>query len=375
MESRTPREQSHTPSLSVIVPVRNEEQHIADIIYQLESQSLDAAEYEILIVDGRSEDRTREVVQALQQKYVNLRLLDNPRYLSGAARNLGVRAARGEYVLFVDGHCRILSRDMLSEVLKTFRSGKQCISRPQPQITDGVTSYQRAVSRARHSPIGHNVGSAIYTSTETECNPMSAGCGYTRELYQRLGGVDEQFDAAEDVEFNLRVHQAGIRAYHSEQFSVGYFPRKNFLALFRQLFRYGYGRARLARKHHGYWPLAGVLLSLFSLAFILLPFLGIFWRPFLTSWAMVSLGYALVTAIAAALQARGEGVRMWLLIWSCFPAIHFGSGLGFLSGLVGGFSWNHAPSAGASRKRSSGGEKSSTRTASFREHTGLSSGS
>src|SRR3954453_9663892 len=96
---------SSLPFISVIVPVRNEARFITRTLSQLLGQHYPAHRFEVLVADGRSTDATCDLVRALQAKHPTLRLLDNPKRWSSAGRNAAVRAARGDIVLLVDGHC------------------------------------------------------------------------------------------------------------------------------------------------------------------------------------------------------------------------------------------------------------------------------
>src|SRR5262245_59168250 len=96
--------------LSVVIPVRNEQTHIGRTLQMLLDQSYPRDAYEILVVDGQSSDRTAEIVQEFARTSAPVRLLANPQRWSSAARNVGVRAARGDVVLVIDGHCELPDR-------------------------------------------------------------------------------------------------------------------------------------------------------------------------------------------------------------------------------------------------------------------------
>ncbi len=331
------------PELTVVMPIRNEAAQIGSVLDQLHEQSLPPERFEILVVDGMSEDGTREIVQAAMNLHPGIRLFDNPRGLSGIARNIGVRNATSPYILFVDGHCRLESREMLATALAAFQRGERCLSRPQPLINAGGPLFRTAASLARGSVLGHYAGSEIYQAADHHCNPLSAGCGYTRDLYLEIGGVDESFDAGEDLEFNLRVHHLGVKALHCQDLAVAYLARPTWRDLFRQLYRYGHGRARMARKHPGSFSPLAATVSLLSLWLMVLPVLGAAWRPAWQLWLATALPYAAVIVVTAAWLARGQGGRLWIATAACFPAIHFGAGIGYFSGLIGGPTWRHAP--------------------------------
>src|SRR5438445_10016272 len=93
--------------VSIIVPVRNEAANIRRIVLDLARQDHPISDYEILVIDGQSEDATRDIVRELQQTIPNLYLFKNPRRLASAARNIGVEISQGDYIVIVDGHCRI----------------------------------------------------------------------------------------------------------------------------------------------------------------------------------------------------------------------------------------------------------------------------
>ena len=336
------------PALTVILPIRNEASHIGALLEELSEQSLPLGRFEVLVVDGMSTDGTRAIASEALRRFPAGRLLDNPKGLASAARNIGVANASTPYVLFIDGHCTIPHRDMLKAALHAFQQGERCLSRPQHLV--GTTLFQKAVALARGAPLGHYSGSQIYEEDDRHCDPTSAGCGYSRDLYLDLGGVDESLDAAEDLEFNVRVHRSGIQALHSRRFGLAYHARSRWSALFRQMYRYGYGRARLALKHpYAFSPLAAGA-SAVSIAAVVMPGIGMFWPPAWYLWLVGAISYGVIVATAAASVTRGGGVRLWLATTACFPAIHFGSGLGYLAGLVGGPSFQHARDATSAAK-------------------------
>jgi len=331
------------PDLSVILPVRNEADHLGPVLDALLSQTLAPHRFEILVVDGRSSDATRDVVSAQVAGNPHLHLLDNPGCLSSCARNIGARHARGRYLLFIDGHCRIESPALLEHTLTAFAEGNACLSRPQDFLRDCPAPFPRAAGLARSSWLGHQVGSRIYRHQAHHCSPLSAGCGYAKDLFDSLGGFDESFDACEDLEFNWRVAASGMKALHRPEFAVSYFPRGTFGGLFRQLYRYGFGRARMVRKHPRFGSFLAGLPALFCLLLLGLP-LAAFALPFLwLIWGGLVLGYLATIGVVAAHLAARHGRKLFPALQASFVAIHLGAGLGFLSGLAGGPSWAHAP--------------------------------
>jgi succinoglycan biosynthesis protein ExoA len=322
------------PRLSVVVPIRNEGRHIGTLLAQLLDQSLPADHYEVIVADGRSEDDSRTVVLSLAERHPQLRLVDNPGIRSSAGRNAGATVARGDYLLFVDGHCSIPSRTLLADVLLAFEGGALAISRPQPLIPGAPSALARAIVHTRRSVFGHVPGSQIFDERERMVDPTSAGCGYTVELFEQLGGFDEAFDAAEDVEFNLRVRRQGVSALHSSAFAVEYFARDRWSRLFRQMLRYGIGRGRLLRK----WPRetswAAAAPACLIAAFAVLAFSSLF-LPLVHAWLLGALALATTVLLVVALTvATKSGPVMGLLSAPTLIVILIASGTGFLMGLL-----------------------------------------
>src|SRR5438128_6330530 len=96
--------ESGLPFVSVVVPCRNEERYIAACLDSILASTYPAERLEVLVVDGRSEDRTREIVATYAARVPCLRLLDNPARIVPTALNTAIRAAAGEVILRMDAH-------------------------------------------------------------------------------------------------------------------------------------------------------------------------------------------------------------------------------------------------------------------------------
>jgi len=90
--------------LSVVCPIYNEEKYIAKCIDSILDQDYPKDELEIILVDGMSKDRTREIVFGYTQKYSFIRLIDNPEKVVPSAMNKGIKAAKGDIIMRLDAH-------------------------------------------------------------------------------------------------------------------------------------------------------------------------------------------------------------------------------------------------------------------------------
>ncbi|HET9784490.1 MAG TPA: glycosyltransferase, partial [Terriglobales bacterium] len=244
------------PTVSLVLPVRHEARHLGALLDQLLEQDYPAERYEILVADGGADgddDGTAGVAQDYAQRHAGrVRWIPNPGRRSSAGRNCGARAARFDWIVFVDGHCRLPGGDWLRRSMEAAVAQRAvCLSRPQPLTMAADNFWQCAIAHARAHRLGHGADSTIFdTAAGGWVNPSSSGAAYRRELLERFGGYDESFDACEDVEFNHRLAQAGIQAWLAPEAVVYYAARRSLRGLFQQMVRYGRGRVRLSRKHH-----------------------------------------------------------------------------------------------------------------------------
>jgi succinoglycan biosynthesis protein ExoA len=318
------------PFISIVVPVRNEQAFIADTLDQLLRQQYDPERFEVLVADGRSGDDTRSIVAALQARHPNLRLLDNPRRWSSAGRNAAIRAARGDIIVLVDGHCDLDNPHYLADLADAFsRSGADCVGRPQPLDVAGASALQRAIALARASRLGHHPDSHIYSQQEGFVPPQSVAIAYHRSVFPRVGLFDERFDACEDVEFNHRVARAGLTCFFTPRVRVRYFPRTSLSGLFRQMVRYGRGRVRLLRKHPDTFSLAGFLPALFLAGLLAGPLLGLLLPALAWVYAAALGTYALVVLLFSfGLSLRRGEAALLPLLPAVFLTVHLGAGAG-----------------------------------------------
>ncbi|MBP3959307.1 glycosyltransferase family 2 protein [Gemmata sp. G18] len=318
------------PSVSVIVPVRNESRSIEHTLRLLLTQDFPRSAFEVIVADGVSTDDTVLIVRRLQSEFSNLKLVFNSEMLASSGRNTGIRHATKDVVVIVDGHCHVPDRDYLKKLSEAFATSRaDCLGRPQPLDVESPTRFQQAVSAARSSRLGHNPDSDIYSNEAKFVPPQSTAVAYSRKVFHTIGLFDQEFDACEDVEFNERVHAAGLTCYFTPEVKIVYEPRGTFGALFYQLGRYGKGRAKLACKHPKSLSVPALVPPLWAVWAVtagplsaVVPYLGWLWLASIGLYAAVLLG-------AGAVLGRGLPLAAGARIPMVFVAIHFGFAWGF----------------------------------------------
>jgi len=323
---------SEPPVVTLIVPLYNESRRIRGCLESILAQDYPLDRVEVLLVDGRSTDGTREIVKETIAAHPDARilLLDNERRIPAAALNLGIRRARGAYLLRLDAHCEA-APDFIRKTLEVLdRTGAACVGGAITSVGEGRTG--RAVALAMSSPFG--VGNAHFRHAREERSVDAVAYGaYRRATFDEIGLYDEDLVYSEDNELNDRLTRAGRSVVLSPEIRVRYYTRETLGALWRQYFRYGMGRTRYMRRSPGsirmrhLVPFALILVLLGTLA---LGFLDArFWLACAGVLALWAAG-----AVGATLRiGRARGGDALPLVPLAFFCQHFGYGLGECAGL------------------------------------------
>jgi cellulose synthase/poly-beta-1,6-N-acetylglucosamine synthase-like glycosyltransferase len=317
------------PYLSVIIPVRNERQLLPELLDRLLEQNYPPELYEILVVDGQSTDGTAELVtRRYSKRNVRVRVIANPKKSAAAGRNLGIRAAAGDAMMFLSARCAIPSKELLAttaEVLETTPEAG-CLCQPRPLLAPAGTRTGEAIARAWASWLGRRPDLPELAGFVDV--PMGATI-YRRGVFEKVGFFDESFEACEDEDFNIRVWKCVIQGYSDPRLAVYDRPRSTMPAFWRQMIRYGRGTSRLMRKH----PEQCQVDQIAPLGVLLALLLGLVaWNqlPWLTA-AILTLPLLLFPAamfVAMAQLGTRFGLRTaWKAPW-VFAAIYCGQGLG-----------------------------------------------
>ena len=323
-------------SISVIVPILNEAKFIGKTLDGILAQDYPSDALEVLVVDGGSTDGTREVVENYGREHPTVKLLDNPKRWSSAARNVGIQASTGSVVVIVDGHCEFFDDQYFQHVSNAFQDESiHCLGRPQPlDVTDG-SKVQQAIALARSSRLGHHPDSFIYSEQQQKVPAHSVAVAYRKSIFDEIGNFDESFDACEDVELNHRIDKAGLDCLLVPNIRLRYHPRASLVGLFRQMTRYGRGRVRLLRKHSDTFSFKSLLPAFFVAGLILGPPAGalfpVLWIPYAS---VVGFYVAVLLYFSISLSQSASRLSLLGLISLVFLAIHLGAGYGSLKELL-----------------------------------------
>ncbi|MEA2176419.1 MAG: hypothetical protein QOD00_4011 [Blastocatellia bacterium] len=324
-------------SVSVVIPCYNEERFIEKVLENLAGQ-YDGSLYEIIVVDGRSTDRTRELVQKYiaRRGDVQVRLVDNPSRAIPAALNLGIAEARGEIIVRMDAHSIPSDNYVRRAVELLHETGAAVVGMPWriSPGADGPTA--RAISLAVAHPFG--IGDAKYRLGSVEgtqvVDTVPFGV-FRKSLWRELGGFNEALLANEDYDFHYRARHRGGRILLDTAGHSLYFARATMKELAAQYARYGRWKAQMLKLHPRSVRVRQLVAPAFVSSIIILGALGGWWRPAWWMLAAVVAAYCALSLLFAARLSRKAGDWKLLPVISlAFSVVHLAWGGSFLLGLV-----------------------------------------
>ena len=299
--------------VSVIVTVKNEEGSISRLLDSLLAQTLPPDE--VILADGGSTDRTREIAQSYAARGLPLRLVDAAGSSISQGRNIAIRAATGDVIASTDAGVR-LEPSWLAELVKPL-AGASVVS--GFFLADARTVFEAAMG-ATVLPDVSQVDPATFL-------PSSRSVAFTREAWERVGGYPEWLDYSEDLVFDLRLQAAGCRFAFAPRAIAHFRPRSSLRAFAVQYYHYarGDGKADLWRRRHAAryatyllalplllavtlsTPALGLLLLLLgALVYLWTPYRRLGWRLLAYSWP----GRAYAVLLVPLIRVTGDLAKM-----------------------------------------------------------------
>ena len=309
------------PSISVSLPVLNEEAHLEDAVHSILSQDYQG-KIEVILAVGPSHDRTLEIAQSISRRDTRVVLVDNPSGRTAAGLNLALNKSQSPVVVRVDGHAQI-PNDYLRLIVEILnKTGAVNVGGVMAAV--GTTPFERAVAGAMRSPLGVGA-SRFHTGGEAGVVDTVYLGAFRRAALVAIGGFDERFTRAQDWELNFRLREKGGIVYFDPRLHVTYRPRSTVRALAKQYFEYGRWRRVVSRRHSGtinYRYLAPP----FALVGFSLSVIAGFFLPILFIPAAIYLLFVLAASVRIA-----SSIREYFLLLAVIPTMHFAWGAGFIS--------------------------------------------
>lgn len=227
------------PLVSVILPTLNEEKTIEKtIISFIES---DYQNVELIVVDGMSSDRTREIVERLKEKYPNkIRLLENSKKYTPSGINIGIKNANGKYIMLASGHASY-SKNYISACVQALENNECDVAGGVMEVLPRSSSVKAvAISEILKHPFG--IGGAKYRTNNQKkeyVDTVAYGI-YKREIFEKVGLFNEELIRNQDIEFNIRLKNAGYKILLIPEARAYYYARDTYTKLWQNNYSNGF---------------------------------------------------------------------------------------------------------------------------------------
>lgn len=318
------------PFVSAIVPMRNERRYIEPCLRSLAAQDYPHDRFEVLVVDGGSDDGSKEFVESMRDAVPSLRVLENRGKHTARGLNIGLAFARGDVIVRVDAHAAVAPDYIRESVDALSRTSADVVGGPIETLGEGP--YGEAVALAVSSPFG--VGNAVFRYSHREqWTDTVAFPAYRRDVFDRIGPFAE-IEGGEDDEFHLRLRDAGGRILLTPKIRSTYYARRSLGELTKQYFGYGQAKVVVLSRHPKRTRARQLVPAAFVVALVAAAIVALFGGKLMLPLLALGGAYLLATFAFSFMISRGSGWRYFLRLPLAFACMHFAYGLGFLNGIV-----------------------------------------
>jgi glycosyltransferase involved in cell wall biosynthesis len=321
------------PFVSALLVTRNEQAYIEQALMSLINQTYPKDSYEIIIIDGESTDKTLEIVQQLIKQYktdsFDIHVINNPKHILASGWNLGIKNARGDYVVRIDAHGEA-ANDFIEKNVETILAVPDAICVGGRLITKSLEGDSDIVSKVLSSPFG--VGNSSFRVSDKAGYADTAVYGlYRKEIFQEVGYFNEKYVRNQDIELHSRIRAAGKKFYFNPEIQCVYYSRNTVKKMAKQAYGNGKWNMVLLKNQNSALRLRHLVPFAFVLGLIATIILGFLHRFFWYLGAGVIILHLLIGLYAAMRKSKKptEIIKMPFL----FLLLHLSYGIGYLAGI------------------------------------------
>ena len=341
--SDTPRDHGERPRISIVIPCRNERRFIGNCLDSIMANDYPGERLEVLVVDGRSGDGTREVLAEYGRRWPNNKVLDNPRRTLPIALNIGITEASGDIIVRMDAHSTYQS-NYVSECVKALHDypadnvGGRWITVPRDGTLVGraiclVTSVAFGVGNAYYRLTSLNGKGPVLREPKWDINVPYFCC--RREIFDRIGLFNEGLERSEDIDLRSRLKRAGYRTLFVPSIVCYYLVRTDYVEFVKHAFQNGIWV--LLPLNHGS-NVSFSLRHIVPLCFVLSLTAGtlLAFVSLLGRWlvGLVAASYLVVSAyVSLRLAVRERDPRLVFVLPIIFLSLHLAYAVGSVVGL------------------------------------------
>lgn len=321
-------------SLSVLCPVFNEANYIASFVESIINQDYPKENLEVLFIDGRSTDETRQIINKYVNKFNYIKLLDNPYQSVSHALNIGIKASSGEIIIRLDAHCKYPDHYFTILVKMLIGLDAENVGGVLSSISPNQSIIAQSISTGISHPFG--VGNSLFrigSDRLMEVDTVPFGC-FRRSLFDRIGYFDVDLVRNQDDEFNARIIRNGGKIFLIPDLIITYYARDQFSKVQKMFFQYGLFKPLVVKKIGKFTSLRQVFPAMLIISLVIGFSLGIFFEGIL--WVAVAefIVYLLLSVYFTVIEViKKKNLCLFPFLPYVFFLIHISYGLGYIYGI------------------------------------------
>ncbi|MDH5719769.1 MAG: glycosyltransferase [Spirochaetia bacterium] len=320
--------------VTVIIPTRNEEKHIEESVNSILNTDFPKSEIEIFIIDGISDDKTYEIAQNLAKNNKNIKALKNSHQTVPYALNMGIKKARGKYIVRADAHSKY-SKDYIKNLLYHIEKLKaDNVGGSWIVLAANDSVKAKVIAAVMSHPFG--VGNAHYrigSKKIREVDTVPFGC-FRKELFDKIGFFDEDLTRNQDDEFNARIIKNKGKIFLIPDIKINYVARETFCKLFAVYYEYGLFKPMANIKLGKPATVRQFIPPLFTVFLIIFAASPFFMNKIFYFCALVFGVYLLMSLFFSVKEAKRLKIWNIFLFMYGFFVMHISYGIGYLWGIV-----------------------------------------
>ncbi len=316
-------------TVSVVMPVYNEEKYIKKCIDSLLLQDYPKDAMEWIFVDGISSDKTVEIIQGYKKEHPELiNVFSNPKKIVPYAMNIGIKESKGKYIVRMDAHADYAT-DYITKCVEYLENvdaenvGGVAITKANGFVGNAIAKMLSSKFGVGNSQFRTN-GESGYVDTV----PFGA---FKREVFIKYGGYDERLVRNQDNEMNYRIRKNGGKIYLANDIKFSYYCRDSISSIAKMAQKNGMWNVITMKLCPGAMGIRHFIPLAFVLSVTLLALLGVAHWIFLLALAAELLLYSALDVLFSVKSGASFKERMLLMI--LFPVFHIAYGFGSIIGI------------------------------------------
>ena len=319
-------------NISFILPIFNEEKTIEETLNSIITQKTSQL-FEIIIADGISTDKTRNIIAKKKKHFSRIKLINNKKKIVSVGFNLALSISKGDIIIRVDGHSKI-DNYFIENCMEVFSQvDADCVGGSTKHISS--TYIGNIIKIAQTSNFGSGGVSFRKNISQGKYVDTLAFGAYKRSVFKKIGGYDEELIRNQDDEFNFRLIQNKGKIWIDPSIKSSYKTRTSIFSFAKQYFQYGFYKVKVIQKRGSISSIRHIVPSVFVLS--LLSFIVLKFFNFENSLLEIVLGLYFTLNFIFSFKSISKNKYLlvsFISLFFTYFVMHFSYGFGMLIGFI-----------------------------------------